>query len=156
MTYSKMPLITTPKWPRSFGFEIIGRGPCFVLSVEKDSIAYNSGLQPGDQLLELDNQDVTSMTAEAIKTLAKHSRTQPPTLGVVSRLLHVDVVGTKAMGLGFTIKDQYPVVVSAIEDNGPAKTAGIRSGKKMMSQLLTNVCASLNDMRVLFKDRRSC
>lgn len=128
MTFSKMPLRTAYKWPKSYGFEIIGKGPCFVLSVEKGSIAFNSGLQPGDQLLELDNQDVTSMSVEAIKTLAKHSRTQPPTLGVVSRLLHVDVIGSKAMGLGFTVRDQYPVVVSAVEEGGPAQAAGIRTG----------------------------
>lgn len=131
MTLSKMPLRSSVKWPKSFGFEIYGRGPCFVLSVEKDSIAYDSGLQPGDQLLELDNQDVTNMSSEAIKTLAKHSRTQPPTLGVVSRLLHVDVVGTKAMGLGFMIRDQFPVIVSAVEKGGPAESAGIRIGMFM-------------------------
>lgn len=123
-----MPLRSSAKWPKNFGFEIFGHGPCFVLSVEKDSLAYDSGLQPGDQLLELDNQDVTSMNAEAIKTLSRHSRTQPPTLGVVSRLLHIDVVGTKAMGLGFTVGDQFPVIVSAVEKGGPAEAAGIRSG----------------------------
>lgn len=127
MTYSKMPLRPL-KWPKEYGFEIIGHGPCFVLHVERGSIAYNSGLQSGDQILELDDQDVTNLSAEALKTLAKHSRTQPPTLGVVSRLLHVDIVGNKSVGLGMVVNDSKPVCVWTVEENGPAQVVGIRPG----------------------------
>ena len=123
-----MPLKVNSKWPKQFGFEIIGKGPCFVLSVEKGSVAYNSGLQAGDQILELDDQDVMNMSTEALKTLAKHSRTQPPTLGVVSRLLNADIVGEKAMGLGMTVHEGRPVTVKTVEENGPSQVAGLRSG----------------------------
>ncbi|XP_052262977.1 delphilin-like [Dreissena polymorpha] len=129
MTYSKMPLRGTPQeWPKNFGFEIIGQGPCFVLHVEKNSVAYESGLQPGDQLLELDNHDVTNLSCEEVKDLARQSRTQPPAIGVVSRLMHVDVVGIKPMGLGFMVQEGYPVVVSAVEEGGPAQAVGLRPG----------------------------
>lgn len=127
MTYSKMPFRTL-KWPRQYGFEIIGQGPCFVLNVERGSVAYNSGLQCGDQILQLDDQDVTNMSADALRTLAKHSRSQPPTLGVVSRLLHVDVVGNKAVGLGMVVNDTKPVSVWTVESDGPAQIVGIRPG----------------------------
>ncbi|KAL4240243.1 Delphilin [Mactra antiquata] len=123
-----MPLRTTLKWPKHFGFDIIGQGPCFVINVEKGGIAYHSGLQPGDQILELDGQDVINMSAEALKTLAKHSRSQPPTLGVVSRLMSVDIVGTKTMGLGFVITDHMPVTVWNVEEGGPAHSSGVRPG----------------------------
>ncbi|XP_052817061.1 delphilin-like isoform X2 [Mya arenaria] len=128
MTISKMPLRTAIKWPKYYGFDIVGQGPCFVLLVQKNSVAYNSGLQPGDQILELDSHDVTHLSADAIKALAKHSRTQPPTLGVVSRLLHVDVVGQKPMGLGFVVHEDRPVTVWTVEEGGPAQKAGIRPG----------------------------
>jgi S1-C subfamily serine protease len=128
MTYSKMPL-KTPKWPKQFGFDVVGDGPCFVLHVEPGSVGYNSGLQPGDQILELDDQNVTNMSADALKTLAKHSRTQPPTLGVVSRLLHVDLVGNRSVGLGLVVSDGKPVQVWSVEPDGPAHIMGIREGK---------------------------
>ncbi|WAQ96891.1 GRD2I-like protein, partial [Mya arenaria] len=119
MTISKMPLRTAIKWPKYYGFDIVGQGPCFVLLVQKNSVAYNSGLQPGDQILELDSHDVTHLSADAIKALAKHSRTQPPTLGVVSRLLHVDVVGQKPMGLGDIIVEANGRVVNSAVDLKP-------------------------------------
>lgn len=123
-----MPLRSTLKWPKQFGFDIIGNGPCFVTNVERGGIGYNSGLQIGDQILELDGQDVVNMSAEALKTLAKHSRSQPPTLGVVSRLMSIDVVGNKTMGLGLVVSDSKPVAVWNIEVGGPANAAGIRPG----------------------------
>lgn len=141
MTYSKMPLRTL-KWPKHFGFDIVGQGPCFVLHVERGSIAYNSGLQCGDQILELDDQDVTNMSSEALKTLAKHSRTQPPTLGVVSRILHVDLVGNKSVGLGMVVSDGKPVHVWTVEKDGPAHVMGIRPGYKSCQKIRFISCFS--------------
>ncbi|XP_053389051.1 delphilin-like isoform X2 [Mercenaria mercenaria] len=145
MTYSKMPLKTL-KWPKHFGFEIVGQGPCFVLHVERGSVAYNSGLQCGDQILELDDQDVTNMSAEALKTLAKHSRTQPPTLGVVSRILHVDVVGNKSVGLGMVINNSKPVYVWTVEKDGPAHVMGIRPGDVIV-EVNGNPVYTVNDLK---------
>lgn len=117
------------RWPKQFGFEIAGLGPCFVTSVEKDSVAFNSGLQAGDQILELDNQDVNNMSAKAIRTLAKHSRSQPPTLGVVSRRNQTTIMGSKLMGLGFAVSDTRPVVIELVDKGGPAEAAGINEGR---------------------------
>ena len=125
---SVMFLRRNTRWPKQFGFEIAGLGPCFVTLVEKDSVAFSSGLQPGDQILELDNQDVTNMSAKAIRTLAKHSRSQPPTLGVVSRGVQTNIMGSKLMGLGFAVSDTRPVVVEFVDKGGPAEAAGIKKG----------------------------
>ena len=121
------------RWPRHFGFEIAGLGPSFVTRVDKGSIAFNSGLQPGDQILELDDQDVANMSAKAIRTLAKHSRSQPPTLGVVSRRIEKELVGSKTAGLGFTVSDTRPVTVDLVEGSSSADAAGIRKGSKSLS-----------------------
>ncbi|KAL3875511.1 hypothetical protein ACJMK2_033457, partial [Sinanodonta woodiana] len=128
MTYSKMPLKLSQKWPRQFGFEIIGEGPTFVLSVEKGSIAFKAGLLPGDQILELDGHDVTYLSVDTLKKIARHSHTQPPTLGVVSRLLHLEIVGSKTIGLGFNIEEGKPVTVRDVVNEGPAEQAGLRPG----------------------------
>jgi len=132
MTISKMSRQSVAKWPKYYGFDIVGQGPCFVLHVQKNSVAYNSGLQPGDQILELDNRNVACLGADAIAALAKQSRSEPPTIGVVSRLLHVDIVGRKPHGLGFTVHEYRPVTVCSVEDGGPAQTAGLRPGTENM------------------------
>ena len=127
------------RWPKQFGFEIAGLGPSYITAVKKDSIAYHSGLHAGDQILELDDQDVTNMSAKAIKTLAKHSRTQPPTLGVVSRKIQADLTGSKLVGLGFTVSDTKPVIVESVEEGGPAEVAGIRKGNSCFLSFIHSV-----------------
>lgn len=120
------------KWPKSYGFEIYGQGPTYVVSVEPDGMASEAGLMPGDQLLELDGQDVTTMPASAIKALARRSRTQPPALEVVacvSRLVLEPLPAPAVSGYGFTIlNDQRPVVVESVDFGGPAYAAGLRVG----------------------------
>ncbi|KAJ8318724.1 hypothetical protein KUTeg_003815, partial [Tegillarca granosa] len=125
-----MPLLlrSTTKWPKRYGFDVVGDGPCYVTAVEKGSIAFNAGLLTGDQILELDEQDVTEMSADAIKSLAKHSRTQPPTLGVVSRLHQVELVGNRTSGIGFDVEGEYPVKVHNVEQASLAFQAGLRQG----------------------------
>ena len=54
-------------WPESYGFSLVGEGPCFVIDVVRGSVAFQSGIVPGDQLLELDGHNVSDMSAEAIK-----------------------------------------------------------------------------------------
>uniref|UniRef100_A0A8B9GTL7 PDZ domain-containing protein n=1 Tax=Astyanax mexicanus TaxID=7994 RepID=A0A8B9GTL7_ASTMX len=48
-------------WPEEFGFKLGGDGPSYILSVVEGSSAYMAGLQPGDQVLEIDGQNVSSL-----------------------------------------------------------------------------------------------
>lgn len=48
-----------------------------------------AGLQPGDQVLELDGQNVSSLSTKALVALAQTLKTVPPSIGVVSRIEQV-------------------------------------------------------------------
>lgn len=73
-------------WPEDFGFKLGGDGPSYILSVVEGSSAYMAGLQPGDQVLEIDGQDVSSLSTKALIALAQTLKTVPPSIGVVSRI----------------------------------------------------------------------
>lgn len=53
------------------------------------SSAYMAGLQPGDQVLEIDGQNVSSLSTKALIALAQTLKTVPPSIGVVSRIEQV-------------------------------------------------------------------
>lgn len=76
-------------WPEEFGFQLGGTGPSYILTVEEGSSAHLSGLQPGDQVLEIEGQDVSSLGAQAVITLAQAQKNIPPSIGVVSRIHQV-------------------------------------------------------------------
>uniref|UniRef100_A0A8C1T5R7 Glutamate receptor, ionotropic, delta 2 (Grid2) interacting protein, b n=1 Tax=Cyprinus carpio TaxID=7962 RepID=A0A8C1T5R7_CYPCA len=73
-------------WPEEFGFQIGGNGPSYILTVEEGSSAHLSGLQPGDQVLEIEGQNVSSLSAQEVIALAQSHRNIPPSIGVVSRI----------------------------------------------------------------------
>lgn len=128
MTITTLPLRMSHKWPKSCGFDIFGEGPAYVLSVAKGSIAFNAGLSPGDEIIELDGEDVTNASATTLKSLAKHSHSQPPTLGVITRVQQIEVVCSRVSGCGFDIQGNKPVRVKNVELSGPAHQAGIKPG----------------------------
>lgn len=125
-----MPLKTfsTNKWPRHYGFDIIGDGPCFVASVVHGSVAYHAGLKPGDQILELDGHDVSNMSFEALRKLAKSSPTQPPPVGVVTRFHQIDLVGSRTSGYGFKVTGDKPIKVESVDVESPASQGGLNPG----------------------------
>ena len=47
--------MTNPKrhWPEAFGFVIYGNGPSFIIDVSANSVAEESGLRAGDQILQV-------------------------------------------------------------------------------------------------------
>lgn len=40
-------------WPEEYGFSIHGKGPTYIVKVVSGTVAANSGLQPGDQILQV-------------------------------------------------------------------------------------------------------
>lgn len=131
-----MPLRMSHKWPKSCGFDVFGEGPAYVLSVAKGSIAFHAGLSPGDEIIELDGEDVTNASATTLKSLAKHSRSQPPTLGVITRVQQIEVVCSRVSGCGFDVQGNKPVHVKNVELSGPAHQAGVKPGGVTLSDVL--------------------
>lgn len=80
---------TNQGWPEDFGFKLGGDGPSYILSVVEGSSAYMAGLQPGDQVLEIDGQNVSTLSTKALVALAQTLKTVPPSIGVVSRIEQV-------------------------------------------------------------------
>ena len=115
-------------WPESYGFSIVGDGPSYVIAVQRHGVANSAGISPGDQLLELDGINVSEMSADHIKILAKNSRTIPPTVGVRSRVQHLELVADRRWGYGFTIKGVFPTYIDSVDPPGPAYQAGMRPG----------------------------
>ncbi|RUS73708.1 hypothetical protein EGW08_018514 [Elysia chlorotica] len=123
-----MPLRLLHKWPKSFGFEIYGNGPSYVISVQKGSMAEKSGLRPGDQLLELNGCDVTAMSPNQIRALAKPRAYKPPDIKVVSCLQTVEISPELPVGYGFSVAGEGPVTVGSVDYGGAAFRAGLRTG----------------------------
>ncbi|KAG8145433.1 hypothetical protein E2320_011966 [Naja naja] len=115
---------------REFNKKIRGSGPCYIVAVEEGSSAQVAGLQPGDQILEIEGQPVSSMSAEALATLARQCENMPPSIGVVSRLQQVDVPPGLQGHLGFTLtcNEGDPVQVESVAQDSPAAKAGIKAG----------------------------
>ncbi|KAK2117113.1 Delphilin [Saguinus oedipus] len=67
---------TNEGWPEDFGFRLGGSSPCFVLEVAEGSSAHAGGLQPGDQILELEG-------LACLVRLAQRCPRVPPSLGVL-------------------------------------------------------------------------
>lgn len=80
---------TNQNWPEAFGFRLGGTGPSYILSVVEGSSAFLAGLQPGDQVVDIEGQDVTNLSTPALIALAQTLKTVPPSIGVVSRIEQV-------------------------------------------------------------------
>ncbi|NXX98260.1 GRD2I protein, partial [Centropus bengalensis] len=92
---------TNQGWPEAFGFKISGVGPCYVLWVQEGSSAAAAGLQPGDEVLEVEGQSVSSLGCEELLGLARSCSNVPPSIGVVSRLQHIDIPAAPRGCFGF-------------------------------------------------------
>ncbi|NXC73669.1 GRD2I protein, partial [Anhinga anhinga] len=88
---------TNQGWPEAFGFKISGTGPCYILWVQEGSSAAAAGLRPGDEVLEIEGQPVSSLGCEALLGLARRCSNVPPSIGVVSRLQHADIPPVNGM-----------------------------------------------------------
>ncbi|KAF1397319.1 Delphilin, partial [Spheniscus mendiculus] len=88
---------TNQGWPEAFGFKISGTGPCYIFWVQEGSSAAAAGLRPGDEVLEIEGQPVSSLGCEALLGLARRCSNVPPSIGVVSRLQHADIPPVNGM-----------------------------------------------------------
>nr|XP_056722323.1 delphilin [Euleptes europaea] len=121
---------TNNGWPEEFGFRISGSGPCYILAVEDGSSAQVAGLQPGDQILEVEGQHVSAMNCEALIALARQCETVPPSIGVVSRIQRLDLKPGPEGRFGFTLAcgGGCPLQVESVAPASPASECGIKAG----------------------------
>ena len=116
-------------WPEKFGFRIGGGRPVVIVHVDEDSSARSAGLQTGDQIMELNNQNVQQLTIDELKFLAQQSKKVPPSLAVISRVKTLEIrLRSSTPDYGFTLRGNGPVFVRKVDVKGPAWTAGLRSG----------------------------
>lgn len=76
-------------WPEDFGFQLGGSGPSYILWVEEGSSAHLAGLQAGDQVLEIEGHNVSTLAPQAVIAIAQTQKNIPPSIGVVSRIQQV-------------------------------------------------------------------
>ncbi|XP_062859228.1 delphilin [Trichomycterus rosablanca] len=119
-------------WPEEFGFQLGGTGPSYILTVEEGSSAHLSGLQPGDQVLEIEGQDVSSLGAQAVTALAQAQKNIPPSIGVVCRIQQMDITPGPDGRFGFTIVGDCPLLVDDCSPCSPAGRSGLRAGDYVM------------------------
>ncbi|XP_048465892.1 delphilin-like [Rhincodon typus] len=119
-------------WPEEFGFHISGNGPCYILSVQEGSSAHVAGLQPGDQILEIEGQDVSSLSSDTIINLARHCKTVPPSIGVVSRIEQIDLLPAADGRFGFNLSGDSPLQIEDCLPDSPAAELGLKSGDYIM------------------------
>lgn len=121
------------------------------------SSAYLAGLQPGDQVVDIEGQDVTNLSTPALIALAQTLKTVPPSIGVVSRIEQVslttftintyniqpcnsnhafipqiDITPGPDGRFGFTIVGDSPLMVEDCMPNGPAGRSGLKAGDYVM------------------------
>lgn len=115
------------RWPEAFGFKIGGKVPVVIISVQENSVAQQAGLQPGDQILELNGENVQGLTKDQITLLAKRSTRIPPAIAVISRIRTFELRRRRGR-FGFTVRGNGPVYVYDVEERGPAYSVGMRPG----------------------------
>ncbi|KAM4891702.1 delphilin [Sylvia borin] len=119
---------TNQGWPESFGFRISGSGPCYILWVQEGSSAALAGLRPGDEVLEIEGQPVSSLSCDALLGLARRCCNVPPSIGVVSRLQHASIPPGPRGCFGFELASESPPRVASVSPESPAAACGLEPG----------------------------
>ncbi|XP_033975313.1 LOW QUALITY PROTEIN: delphilin [Trematomus bernacchii] len=119
-------------WPEEFGFLLGGNGPSYILSVEEGSSAHLAGLQAGDQVLEIEGHNVSTLGPQAVVAIAQTQKNIPPSIGVVSRIQQMDIIPGPDGRFGFTIVGDCPLLVEDCSPCSPAGRAGLKAGDYVM------------------------
>ncbi|XP_029934034.1 delphilin isoform X2 [Myripristis murdjan] len=119
-------------WPEEFGFQLGGHGPSYILSVDEGSSAHLAGLQPGDQVLEIEGHNVSTLPPQAVIAIAQSQKNIPPSIGVVSRIQQMDITPGPDGRFGFTIVGDCPLLVEDCSPCSPAGRGGLRAGDYVM------------------------
>ncbi|XP_053327111.1 delphilin [Spea bombifrons] len=123
---------TNEGWPDTFGFGLGGFGPCYILWVEPGSSAHSAGLQPGDQILEVEGRPVTSLSCESLVQLGRECHNVPPSIGVISRIQQVTVQQKPQEPTGLTLSGWRPLQVDRVNLGSSASQAGVRAGDYLL------------------------
>lgn len=126
-------------WPEAFGFKINGRGPVVITDVDDTGSAHAAGLQPGDIIVELNEENVRECSKQELIQRARVSTKCPPSMVVVSKVKSVTVPWNKEGGFGITLRGDSPVYIRSVEFLSTARAAGIRSGDLIMEVNEENV-----------------
>ncbi|NP_001361393.1 delphilin-like isoform X1 [Xenopus laevis] len=124
--------VTNEGWPETFGFGMGGTGPCYILWVEAGSSAHTAGLQPGDQILEVEGMPVSSLSCDSLTRLGQECHNVPPSIGVISRVQQVELTRGNQEELGLTITNGRPLQVNSVNSGSLAFNAGVRTGDFLM------------------------
>ena len=119
-------------WPEAFGFSIAGNSPVVIVSVKENSVARRSGLQCGDQILEVNGDNVEALTKEQLISVARRSSRIPPSLSVISRIRTFQITRQRGSGFGFVVCGSGPVYVQRVMKNSPAANVGIYPGDMLL------------------------
>ncbi|KAM4697726.1 delphilin [Rhinophrynus dorsalis] len=123
---------TNQEWPEAFGFGLGGSGPCYILWVEAGSSAHSAGLQPGDQILEVEGRPVSSLSCESLIRLGRECLNVPPSIGVISRIQQVEVSRGAQEDIGITLTGGRPLEIGSVSPGSPASLAGVRTGDLLL------------------------
>jgi S1-C subfamily serine protease len=155
-------------WPELYGFYIFGNGPTYVIYVEPSSVSDQAGIHAGDRIVEIDHQDVSKLSANIIKYMARNSKQNPPPISVQSAqktLLLTPERKSKSINMfGFSVRGQslmndklvnnIPVTVDQIVESSQAYEAGLRPGDLIIQANDKRVNSSDSIMSFLYLNKR--
>ena len=63
--------ITLSKGQGGFGFQVGGDRPAIIQKIQEDSISEQAGLLPGDNIIKIDEHDVSNLSSDTVARILK-------------------------------------------------------------------------------------